>query len=295
MKSPLASISRFRDEIVACGIDADQSVNALKHLHNAGMIMYFPRTFKEFVFLDPQWLCDIFSAIPHMKRLVKKGFLNESELDQVWSPARHPPEMHDLIISLLEGFELVHKPEKGDTGKVFVPVYLEEEETPSPAKLNELWSPGYEMEEPEFRRVYQFTFYPQGLFSRLIGRFVNSLGWELENYWKGGSIICAMSGDRAFIRLDPIDKALYITVRGENAGDELQSLVENTDQLIQYQLKLNAGIFVPCTHCLLLEEGKRAFLFPIEEFENAIAEGKEYVLCNGEVAVKLRALLPNMT
>jgi hypothetical protein len=292
MKHPLANFDRFKDEILACGIDQTQAMQAMKHLHNSGLIVYFPRTFRDYVFIDAQWVADIFSSMPRMKKFVKKGFLPESELEQVWNPVRHPPELHDLILSLLEGFELVLRPE--GLQKIFVPAYLEEEPPPSPAKLNEMWPPGYEMEEPEFRRVYIFKFFPQGLFSRLIGRFVNNLGWELENYWKGGSIIVSPTYDRAFVKLDNIDKSLNIVVRGETAGDSLLHLLENTDGLVKSTMHLSVDVFVPCTHCLLLEEGKRPHLFQISEFEDAISEGKEYVLCRGEVAVKLRALLPNM-
>ena len=96
---------------------------------------------------------------------VTEGYLSNDDLEQVWVAPKHPPEKHEFFLYILEMFEVILRP--ADKSKIFIPQFLEEEETPTVAKLNELWPPGYEMEEPEFRRVYTFPLIPTQLFTQV--------------------------------------------------------------------------------------------------------------------------------
>jgi len=258
-------------------------------MHDAGVLVQFPIC-PSLIFLEPQWIVDLISSFNQIKQFVKRGMVDRSDFLQIWNTESYPEKYHEYILMLLERFELLMRLK--DQGKIFFPELLEEEATPSQSTLNMMWSPGYEMEQPEFRRVWKFHFIPQYMFARVVGRMMYGMNWEVQNYWKNGAILNKEDEeDSCYLKLDPTDRSFHITVRGEGAADQILRLIQMIEQTAA-QMRLQAQSFVPCTHCLLLEEGKKPYLFPITEFEAAEGESKGYVLCQGEVAVKLRALLP---
>eukprot|EP01096_Ripella_sp_DP13-Kostka_P013510 TRINITY_DN587_c0_g1_i3.p1 TRINITY_DN587_c0_g1~~TRINITY_DN587_c0_g1_i3.p1 ORF type:complete len:1377 (+),score=731.02 TRINITY_DN587_c0_g1_i3:157-4287(+) len=289
MKTPMTSFKRFREEIIACGIHEHQVDTCMKHFSDAGIIVYFPLC-PSLVFLGPEWIVNLISTFNDIKQYVKRGMVDRSDFLQIWDPEQYPEKYHEYILMLLERFELLMRLK--DQGKIFFPELLEEEATPSQSTLNFMWNPGYEMEQPEFRRIFKFHFVPQFMFARIIGRMMYGMGWELQNYWKNGAILNKEYADESiFLKLDPTERCFYITVRGENAADQIVNTIKMIESTSE-QMHLSHQTFVPCTHCLLLEENKKPFSFPITDFETAESEGKGYVMCQGEVAVKLRALLP---
>ena len=291
MKTPMTSLKRFSEEVMACGVAPDGVKEAMKFMNDAGVLVYFGDTCPTLVFLEPQWIVELISSFNQIKKFAKKGMVNRSEFQNIWNPSKYPEKYHEYILMLLERFEMLMRLK--EQGRIFFPELLEEEPTPSVATLHMMWAPGYEMEEPEFRRSLYYQFIPNTLFPRVIGKVVHTLGWEIQNYWKNGSILTNNKGSSSFFKLDAQEKQLHITVRGEKAGADLMSILDTIEQLNESFHLTDVESFVPCTHCLLLEEDAKPFMFPISEFRAAMADSKEYVLCGGEVAVKLRALLPN--
>ena len=217
--------------------------------------------------------------------------VNRSELHHIWDPEIYPEKYHEYILILIEKFNLCMRVK--DKSQIFFPELLEEEPTPSLANMNLLWSPGYEMEEPEYRRVFNYQYFPANLFPRIVGQISFSMTWDIQNYFKNCCILSHNSGNSAFLKIDPFEKKLFLTVRGMEAGSFITKMIDLIQQLNENVGLADVEAFVPCTHCLLLEEDAKPYLFPMIDFDKAMIEGKEYVLCQGEVAVKLRALLPN--
>ena len=291
MKTPMTSFKRFSEEVVACGVAPDAVKEAMKFLNDAGILVYFGDVCPTLVFLDPQWIVDLVSSFNQIKQFAKKGMVNRGEFENIWDPKKYPIKYHEYILMLLERFDMLMRLK--EQGRIFFPELLEEEPTPSLATLHMMWAPGYEMEEPEFRRNLQYQFIPNTLFPRVIGKIVHTLSWEIQNYWKNGSILDnSNDGSSAFIKLMPLEKTIHITVRGEKAGDDLIKILDTIQSLNTSLALTDVESFVPCTHCLLLEEDATPFMFPMSAFDVALQEKKEYVMCEGEVPVKLRALLP---
>lgn len=293
MKTPMTSYKRFHDEVTACGVSDEKVEDAMQYLNDTGLIVYFQDVCDSLVFLDCQWIVDLISTFNKIKQFAHKGMVDRSELQNIWDTERYPEKYHEYILMLLERFDLCTR--LTEQGKIFFAELLEEEATPSQATLNMMWSPGYEMEEPEFRRNLKYNFITTTLFPRVAGKIVHSMGWEFSNYWKNGAILRKPDGGGCFMRMDPNAKQLYLTVRGEVAADDLLFILQLIEQLNQSLGLTDVEEFVPCTHCLLLEEDANPYIFALTDFHNALNEGKEYVLCQGEVAVKLRALLPHGT
>ena len=51
----------------------DDTPKALQYLNDAGVVVYFADTVPDYVFLDPQWIADIFATIPKMRQFVNRG------------------------------------------------------------------------------------------------------------------------------------------------------------------------------------------------------------------------------
>eukprot|EP01132_Coremiostelium_polycephalum_P001332 gene1332-1678_t len=84
---------------------------ATKSLVSLGIVSFFDETHLDnYVFLDPQWLTNVFSSIITTKhKFIKDGVLKRGDLYQIWKPPMFLEDegLHNLLINLLERFELM--------------------------------------------------------------------------------------------------------------------------------------------------------------------------------------------
>ncbi|EGG17328.1 pleckstrin domain-containing protein [Cavenderia fasciculata] len=84
---------------------------ATKTLVLLGCLAFFDEPLLDhYVFLDPQWLTNVFSSIITTKhKFIKDGILNRLDLLQIWKPPNFLEDegLHRLLINLLERFELM--------------------------------------------------------------------------------------------------------------------------------------------------------------------------------------------
>jgi leucine-rich repeat kinase 2 len=110
---PLLAWEQFCELADAVGVPPERAEHAATFLHRIGEVAYFgdeQHSLDRTVFCSPQWLVDVFSSIITLSgSSVRHGVLKHADLAFVWKPPRFPPEIHSLLLVLLEKFDVIHR------------------------------------------------------------------------------------------------------------------------------------------------------------------------------------------
>jgi len=281
----LASEVNFKDE--------DQLLRATNFLNDLGSLVFFEddKTLERLVVLDPQWLTSMFaSVITTSHTYVKNGILRTSLLGQIWRSPQYPANMHGSLLGILQKFEILYPlpPDPEGDQCYLIPSLLPEE---MPA-IDLLW-PVVDSSVTQFFRQYTLEFIPNGLFSKFMVRFLHFTDMPLK-YWQAG-VLADRKGDRALVELR--EETIYISVRGNTAGEFLRIIIEIVDVLVNSFFKVEVvSACVPCPHCLAL--GKDSpFLFDVLDCELAASRmGARVIRCPyaGGSNVRLDCMVPDI-
>jgi len=159
----------------------------------------------------------------------------------------------------------------------------------------------------ELIRLYKFEFLPNGFFSRLMVRLLHSQ-WRASLFWKNG-IVLFKDLARLFLRYDPPNKEISITIRGPDNGKKVGSLVESINTLISDWLKgsvweLSGFVGFRANNSLSVETkidiviphkfpDGRSVEFVVADIEKAIASGQT-TLQNGKDSVVIESIAPDL-
>jgi Leucine-rich repeat (LRR) protein/tRNA A-37 threonylcarbamoyl transferase component Bud32 len=214
--NPVLMWSDFVSMATTFGVDERSVYEVACFLHKIGAIAYFGDDFKlrKYVFLDPQFLAEIFSSIISAKTKLASGMLYHDQLAHMWNSPLFPAELHPVMLKILQKFDVVYPLPPVDGRPVsLVPSLIR---NPRPASIEDSWSPANDHTRSWVRqseieaglefgeRIYQFRFLPVGFFSRLIVRVLHIPNIEVSLRWANGLEVrrgdCAalfeFSGDR---------------------------------------------------------------------------------------------------
>ena len=232
-------------------IDHEDIPTAVEFLNKIGKVCYFDNDKKgsdlsKWIFLDPQYLVNVMSDVVTLKhRFVKEGKLSKSDLKNIWGS--FPPKIHEILIELLQKFEILFKM------KIMDPLTEKEKDfllipslLPSdvPQNFNEIWKEEakdkkgdwFKNEENQldfyFERIYTFKFLPLGFFSKLMVRIISMENVYPLSYFQSGIIIKTNIGKASIKYTDNSHKLIIETIEN-NSGSLLSVLINLTDTLIE--------------------------------------------------------------
>ena len=285
----IASRVNFKDE--------EHLLEATEFLNNLGSLVFFKSesTSEALVVLDPQWLTAMFaSIITTSHNYTQNGILLKSNLPQIWRPPQYPQKMHQTLIKLLQEFEIIYQL-AGDSGetKYLIPSLLPELRP----TIDILW-PEYDTIsfKTEFNRSYVIEFVPNGLFSKLMIRFLHFIDKPLK-YWRNG-IIGQKGNSTGFIEV--FDTTIRFITRGEGSASLLRIITEIVDTLITdwFKVRINS-IYIRCPHCITKKE-LNPYIFDLTDCETAAAAGNiREIPCkfdkNEEYPIRLDRIVPDIS
>ena len=283
----IASKVNFKDE--------EHLLEATEFLNNLGSLVYFEKTknmTEPLVVLDPQWLTSMFaSIITTCHNYTQNGILKKNNLPQIWREPQYPQKMHKTLIKLLENFEIIFElPQNTNTDQtptssggtnvhlsssndiIYLIPSLLPLEKPS---VDILW-PDFDSsltQNSEFNRCYQIEFVPNGLFSRLMVRFLHFIDKPLI-YWRNGIIGQKGRNTKAIIELN--DCKISFSTRGENSSELLRIINEIVETLINDWFKVRIlSIKIKCPHCIQLNKKNQMniYQFDLMDCEHIAALG----------------------
>ncbi len=139
-------------------------------------------TLENTLFIDPQWLSDVFGCIVLLdsdvkETLIKDGCLSSRNLGLIWTQYGFPLYTHPLLLDLLQRYDIIYripsqKKEKESEENFVIPSLLPKERPPI---LKDIW-PAFEDNESELQlnRTFEFNVMPMGFFARLVVRYAFS-------------------------------------------------------------------------------------------------------------------------
>lgn len=89
--------------------DEDELRRCIHLLHDFGSLIYFDDPslgVQDLVIIDSQFLTNVMATIITTKTTVRDGLLPNSLLPMIWRPPEFPPEIHEILLSLLKKFEI---------------------------------------------------------------------------------------------------------------------------------------------------------------------------------------------
>lgn len=323
---PIRSISELVKLGSYCNIlSVDKLKRCIKFLHDIGSLIYFDDpsiALGDLVVIEPQFLTNVMSTIITTKNNIKDGIMNKSMFPIIWRPPQFPESIHNILINLLEKFEIVfllpvslraklgHKrnivakiktdniseleKEASEDLDILVPCIL-----PLEKPEFDLYWIGYDLSKIQFDRYYKFDFVPKGFFSRLIIRCLHFVD-SVSVYWRHG-LIAERDRDMIFLEMIPEESTLKISVRGPRDNpptDTLRICIEMVDVLIGMNswFHVERQIFVPCSHCKenRIEESM-VRMYNITELGASLSRGEFLVRCsNDDKNVHISRLIPEI-
>src|SRR3990167_8714352 len=208
-------------EILAkrCRIQKSVLPICTNYLRDIGIILYFPninyseintnKTKINFIILKPEYLHEIIYCLFNSNngKYISNGFISISDISLILH--NYSSIIHDFIIYLLYESNILLKMNEN---QYFIPSLLSDK---YPIRqINKLWSLYPQPDEIEQQRLYEFTFLPQELFSRLFVRLLRIRGIIGILFWKNGLIISTSDSiqQKAILTYHDKAKTLYIKV-----------------------------------------------------------------------------------
>eukprot|EP01102_Stenamoeba_stenopodia_P019499 TRINITY_DN737_c0_g3_i1.p1 TRINITY_DN737_c0_g3~~TRINITY_DN737_c0_g3_i1.p1 ORF type:complete len:1258 (+),score=266.02 TRINITY_DN737_c0_g3_i1:243-4016(+) len=114
-KPPVVRWSRYAAIGEQCGIDEADLITPTNFLHEMGVLFYFNRQkdatmgLSDYVILDPMWMTKAMTSLVSFSHSFgkKDGILTRKELSQIWREPLFPEYLHDMLLALLEKFEVL--------------------------------------------------------------------------------------------------------------------------------------------------------------------------------------------
>ena len=109
---PLRSWAEIQKLGSYCYITDDDELRRCVHLlHDFGSLIYFDDPslgVQDLVIIDSQFLTNVMATIITTKTAIHNGLLPHTLLPMIWRPPEFPPEIHDILLSLLKKFEIAY-------------------------------------------------------------------------------------------------------------------------------------------------------------------------------------------
>ena len=256
-------------EILAkrCRIQKSVLPICTNYLRDIGIILYFPninyseintnKTKINFIILKPEYLHEIIYCLFNSNngKYISNGFISISDISLILH--NYSSIIHDFIIYLLYESNILLKMNEN---QYFIPSLLSDK---YPIRqINKLWSLYPQPDEIEQQRLYEFTFLPQELFSRLFVRLLRIRGIIGILFWKNGLIISTSDSiqQKAILTYHDKAKTLYIKVFLSSFSDIFfLALFFSLCSSVLLPLSLCLSPF-PCYLCLISSSSSYPFL-----------------------------------
>ena len=139
----------------------------------------------DLIILSPQWLANRMSDIISFKNNFYHATAPIEVIEKIWE--KYDPKMREFLISLLEKFEVIYRTSLENFKKVIViPSLLPETPDYDPIVTSTNFEEKRNSGVFIFKRIFNFKFLPQGFFSRIIVRVINTINAIVTNVWRNG-------------------------------------------------------------------------------------------------------------
>lgn len=193
---PYVDVEQIHGLFESNGIKSHQYTDIMNWLSDIGEILRFDaKNVNRIVFIDPQFLCKMFSEVVSMKHQIlgnNDGILPMTSLINTW---KLPHSVKIEFLKLLQDFnvatvlvdqhvtDLTNESKLDENVKVLVPALLPDEK---PDNFDQLWDPN--LQNLEYKRIYKFAFLPFGFFSKVLIRILHLPDIDELCYWKYGIV-----------------------------------------------------------------------------------------------------------
>jgi Leucine-rich repeat (LRR) protein len=103
----------------AVGMTEETAKEAAGFLHKIGDLFHFDDEnydLQRYIFLDPHWICDCYTKLLQARDIfVTDGFLPHADLPFIWKEPLYPASIHDVLLRLLQKFDIVFPFTKSDS------------------------------------------------------------------------------------------------------------------------------------------------------------------------------------
>jgi WD40 repeat protein/GTPase SAR1 family protein len=250
MRRRMLSVEQLHDMLAACGVPSTpgEHTRAIDFLRGAGCLT---RISQRSYVIDVQWIAKMMGTL----LAAAEPALSVDRLIELW--ADYSPETRRAALDLLAEFELViERASIVSNVHIIVPSLLALGRPDS--AIVDVW-PARGV--ARLRRICQFRFVPEGLFSRLLVRVARlDQRIELLVCWRDGAVLGYAGAAFALVEFERASSAISWTLCGGNDSDDQFDALEMwrrmmgaLDSLLSFAFPHCAEEvqrFAVCTHCL---------------------------------------------
>jgi len=224
----LLDYSEYLKKCAANKIEENEARILSQYLHDLGVVLHFKDipTLRTTIILKPEWATEaVYKVAGSKKILARGGILKPTDLIELWtSEGGYPTETHNILLGLMDGFELIFK--MIDSNDYIVASLL----SPNPVKYS--WD-----NNDNLKFNYTYSFLPSSIMPRLIVRLHVSIERHDEKYqcWSNG-VIFSWGSARARVLAFPDEKRIEISVWGYK-GNELLAIIRQALEGINLSIK----------------------------------------------------------
>ena len=241
------------------------------YLHDLGTILHFQNDaeLNDTVILKPEWATGaVYALIDSLNLQKSEGKFNYADLSNYWKPPKYPKDKYNILLRLMEKFELCFK--IADKDEYILPELL-------PAERTDIDFTPFRSSQ-NLKLHYSYEFMPAGIITRFISR-VHYLIHE-DHYWKNG-VELSFYESSALVESDSIQKRIRISVSGKSPL-QLMAIIRSHLDHIHETLNMKKGEHVveeiPC-YCFECSKSDKPHLFKYHVLERFQTKGKKTVDC----------------
>ena len=306
LTAPVVNWSQFEQIVGNTSLSEMEATIVAQYLHDLGSILWFNTTsLSNTVFLDSQWLVDMFSAVISIKQ--NRAEITKRQLKNLWLPPIFPQKIHGTLISLLNKFDVAFWMEEKELLCIpsilpqGVPKDIDLYWTPITTLLKERRLTGLVEKEgkkgiKQYSRFFFFEFLPISFHHLLMVRLLKS-GWKMQVGWDEGFVLVNASGEaeeeQLRVEVTPSLHLLQLYVRSYGKSAFVSSLLEGISKLIQDWLpQVKFSTHIPCFHCISRNSPSPS-TWDISFLESCVINAKYFITC-GDLPISVANLAPEL-
>ncbi len=256
-------------------MDKEKALFLSDYLHDLGIILHFRQDpiLANTVILKPEWATGaVYALIDSLEKQNNNGRFNRAHLDRFWNPEIYPEEKYELLLRLIEKFELCFN--IVGTDDYIIPELLPYQRPPIDMEV-------YRSTD-NLRLDYSYDFMPAGI----ITRFISRLHYLIRpgHYWNNG-VELEFSGSSALVVSDSARKRIRISVYGSNNTQLMGIIRSNFDHIHknlnmkkveekEEEKEVHVVEEVPCI-CPQCQKSEKPHFFKYDVLQRLSKKGKE--------------------
>ncbi len=252
IKQPIISIDDYNEICKESGVEKPEyRRQILEYLHDLGIALNYKHddNLRNKLILKPNWVIDALYVVLKDENIIgNAGKFSSDEVFDLWKD--YKAEEKTILLQLMQKgkFEVAYKLE--NKNEYIAPILLLE------------IAPEYDFDETDaLQIIFDYTFKPKGIISRLIVRFHENIARQKDNQivWKKGVLLESETSFARIIESEQFRK-ITITVSGKSTVDnrEFITVISNEIKRIHrdwFEDRLEFRELIPC-YCKVCENSK---------------------------------------